>query len=80
VETAPDVVGWRVVQLFYDVNSGRYLHLPLERGEIDTSRTSVTPGATLLPMGIGQSNTFSILVGRDRDYTGSPRSESEEYI
>ncbi len=45
-EVAQDRTRWWVVQLFQYINIGGFLHLPLESGECNTSRTEIIPGAT----------------------------------
>jgi hypothetical protein len=39
-------IGWWVVQLFYYVNFGKYLLLPLGHRKCDTGCTPITPRAT----------------------------------
>jgi hypothetical protein len=42
-----DAIGWKVVQLFKNVNTSGFLLLPLEWDMCDTSHNPMTPRATL---------------------------------
>ncbi len=46
---AIDSNGWRVEQLFYHLDIGGFLLLPLEWGMCDTSRPQITPTELLPP-------------------------------
>jgi hypothetical protein len=66
---------------FHHVSNSRFLYLPLECEKSNSSRTSVTHGATVLPLPLetGQSNQFSILIGQETYYIASHWSESKGY-
>ncbi len=42
------IIGWQIVQLFYYVNTGGFLYLPLECRKCDTSRHPITPSGELI--------------------------------
>jgi hypothetical protein len=53
--------GWRIVQLFYPVNSGGFLLLPLEYGKRDITRYPVAPRELFPPpLDSRESKTFNL--------------------
>jgi hypothetical protein len=48
---ALDVQGRWLLELFHHTNIGRFLLRPLDRGQRDTSRLPITPGASPAPTG-----------------------------
>jgi hypothetical protein len=53
-----DVLGWKEVELFYNVNSARFLLLPLECEKCDTSHYPVAHMTTPAPMEAVKGNTI----------------------
>jgi hypothetical protein len=76
---ALDVIGWRVVQIFHHIKFEGFLHLLLDCGESNTSRTPITPRATPTDVGNQIEQQIQDSGWRRAPNTDSHWSESQEY-
>jgi hypothetical protein len=76
---APDVIGWRVVQIFHHVKFEGFLSLLLECGESNTRHTPITPRATPTYAGSRIEQQIQDSGWPRVQNTDSHWSESQEY-